>query len=1257
MDARLKHLLEPVAARFVARGRNWRYAGFWLVAGVVVTVLSAAHALGAMTAVSACVWGGVSLAVAGFALLRGGRQIDGGDLAQRIEKRFAGLDGELLVSVQRDAPWATEGDYLPRMIDEAAIGHGRAFDWNHIVSLGSLWLSRLGHAVAFLMLLAACGVGYYWNQPGKAPPVASLWPVEPPVGEEPMIEPGDVELERGSDRLIIARFPGRLPSEAELVFATADGETRLPMNHNLNDPVFAARLTDIDRDGSYYVIYGAERTRDYRITTYELPRLVQADATINYPDYTGADPAELPDARTVSAVEGSMVTWNLQLNKDVATAELIREDDEVIAVERNGGAYAVALPFDGDRSYRLRLVDEAGRANRSEDRFRVLAMENRTPEIKLTFPRSRHEVSPLEEMQVEATAWDDFGLVASGLSVTLPGGETTDVTLASTGDSGAELQHLFNLEEMSAAPDDLITYAVWADDHGPGGEIRRTYGDLNLAEVRRFEELFREGESQPGGQQQGQQGGQQGQQGGGQTGELLELQRQVITATWQVMQRGDADAERFTEDAATLMQSQQEILTQAGQAAQQATDAEASEYASEAVEAMETAVIELQNALSSQQAESLKPALAAEQLAYQSLLRLRSREHEVVRSQNNGGGGGGGGGAASGNRQLQQLQLQNEERRYETESQASQPQSPEEQQRRDVLDKLRQLAQRQEDLNDQINEAAAALAAADEEEREEIERRLKRLREQQQQLLQEVDELRPEVERSQAGAQSDEAARRLDQARNRAQQASEALEQGLLQEAAAAGARAAESLDKMQEQFRQDAASPFAPAAADLRSQARELVERQNEIREGLTGEGEEQSAGPARLRDEQTDDVARQIAQQLQAVDDLLERMQNLSEAAEIPEPLFSRRLYDGVRRAATRGVNQSLEQLQRLEQLGFRNESAAAESEASQGVRQLARDVEDAAAAVLGNENEALQRAQETLDELMNRLDEARGTANTEGEQPGGAAGSEQGAPSEADANAAGSGSPSTNETAPGDGGSQESQSSPNGEQTGEREQSTTGESDDGQDGRPSDDAENSQQESSDSSEFSGQGGSSQSSEEGQNDAEGQSQSSEGEGQSQDQSSNESNGQGRGQSESDADTASQGQGGGSGGQGQRSGESPSESNADSQQPGSQGGNNGDQPTSTQPEGDAQESGRGDPRQGFDLDTWRSGGTTGPAGGSRPIGEITRADARLVRRTTRRRIDAQRSRLPAPRRATARSRPQPATGKCARKACRRNGS
>ena len=167
--------------------------------------------------------------------------------------------------------------------------------------------------------------------------------------------------------------------------------------------------------------------------------------------------------------------------------------------------------------------------------------------------------------------------------------------------------------------------------------------------------------------------------------------------------------------------------------------------------ALETAIKQMQLAQSALDDAKKFPgklpaAIAAEQAAYQALLKVAPREYRMTRSQR--GSQSGGAGQAS-QRQMNELEMQREENRYETERQASTPQNAQQREQSQTADRLKELSQRQQDLNGRLRELQTALQAANtDQERADIQRQLKRLQDEQRQMLANVDELRQKLEQS-----------------------------------------------------------------------------------------------------------------------------------------------------------------------------------------------------------------------------------------------------------------------------------------------------------------------------------------------------------------------------------------------------------------------------------------------------------------------------------------------------------------------------
>ena len=383
----------------------------------------------------------------------------------------------------------------------------------------------------------------------------------------------------------------------------------------------------------------------------------------------------------------------------------------------------------------------------------------------------------------------------------------------------------------------------------------------------------------------------------------------------------------------------------------------------------------------------LNPALAAEQAAYQALLKLRAREFEVIRRNSPTTAKRSQLRRQPSRRQLQQLELTDEENRYEDQRTARAQQerlSQREQQQREtgqVLNRLRELAQRQNDVNDRLKELQSALEAAKTPQaREEIERQLKRLRDQQQQILRDTDELRERMEREENRDRMADARQQVDESREHVRQASEALEEGRIPQALTEGARAGRQFNDLREELRKGAANRFSQEMTEMRDQARHLDENQKKLSEQLEAAKDRPQTS---LRDTgERKKVTQGLEQQQKSLDKLLDQMQNTVQDAEETEPLLAKNLYDTVRKANEQKIPDALKAAEQLAELGVSEDAAKASRHAGQGIEQMREGVERSARSVLGDEAAALRRAQGELEDLADQVDQE--IAQATGQEP---------------------------------------------------------------------------------------------------------------------------------------------------------------------------------------------------------------------------------------------------------------------------------
>jgi hypothetical protein len=606
----------------------------------------------------------------------------------------------------------------------------------------------------------------------------------------------------------------------------------------------------------------------------------------------------------------------------------------------------------------------------------VNVKENVPPKLKLTFPGRDFDVSALQELPLEAEVWDDVEVLRTGMSYQFRG-EETEVILNEeplAGSAKHPLSTLIDIEKLGAKERELVTYHFWAEDKDKEGKVRRTLSDRFFAEVRLFEEIMREGAAG---------GGQGGTPPGGESAELIRIQKDVINAAWKLARDHQAGKrfESYAEDVGVITESQNVVIAKTDEALTKVEDAEVRAALELAKQHMTEAAAEFASVTEKKDGELLVVAMGSATDAYAELLKARARETEISMSQSPSQ-------SASQSQQEQQrnmnLELEQKELKYEEQSAAQDPAlTAEQQENLAVLNRLKDLARRQEAIAEKIKELENQLQKANEEEKAEIERQLKRLQEEQRELLREMDDLAERMDSEENRANMSEEREKLDETRENVQETAEKLESGELTEAANAATRASEQLEEMKEEFREKTSRQFANEMKGLRDATRELAERQEALGEQVEKLAENPAADPFTAdKQQERGQLAQSIAEQSQKLSEVLESMKNLSEQAEPTEPILSDALYEAVRNAMTQQVQESLDEARDMAFYNRADQAKTSEEAAARGIEELKNSVEKAAEKILGNEADALRLARNELDKL---IEEAKAETERLGVQEG--------------------------------------------------------------------------------------------------------------------------------------------------------------------------------------------------------------------------------------------------------------------------------
>ena len=902
-------------------------------------------------------------------------------MAHRVEAGFPDLDSVLLTAIEQK-PDQTEGlSFFQHDIIQKAVRHSFQEKWASVVPGWKLFSSSVGAIIGLVGVAGACGMLMMLPTPELDNSIHLFGDIEEPVKLDLScsVQPGNVEIERGTNLLVLAEFAKDSPPEAQLQYTNESGEERIvSMTKSLDDPVFASRIMQVDEPLTYRIEFADEVTKEFVVTVFEFPRLLRTDVQLNYPKYTNLPAKTLHDTRRFSAVIGTNAGLQFHLNKEVASATLRPEnaDGETYQLSQsteNPLLWETGLVVEKSGKYRLYLTDDQHRENKSPPRLSIKALVNQPPELKLLEPARDIAVSAIEEVSMSASVMDDFGVARTGLAWSIGGGEISELEIAS--DQSAKkkhvIDHLLELESLQTEPDQLVSWHFWAEDIGPDGQPRRTESDMFFAEVRRFEEAFFEAQGGQGQQQTQQQGPQA--PSAQQAMELAELQKEIINATWRVIRRekGLELTPEFDGDVKLLAESQRSAITQVDDLAEKLDDDLAKALVDELKSIMNDAVDKLGSAGNEPSAKPLKKAISSQQLAWQTLLRMRARESQVQQSQQQRSQSSSS--QSSRQRQLQQMELTEQEDRYEEERQAQEESEQAQQQRenRQILSRLKELAQRQNDLNKRVKELESALEEAEtEKEKEELEKQLKRLEEEQQQVLRDTDELQERMEESQ-NQQSDQL-QQLQEARENVQRSSEALQKGDLSKAANEGTRAERELKELRDEFQKQTAGQFNEQMRQMRNEVQDLQNEQEELAQQLKNQEQNKSEDNRLDGADKRQELVDGLLRGQEKVEKLRQEIKETIEEADELEPLLADELYDTYRETEQSRPDRALQYSAESVERGFDEDAEKSHEVAMQGIEDLREGISKAAERVLGDEAEALKAARDTIKNLSRELDD---------------------------------------------------------------------------------------------------------------------------------------------------------------------------------------------------------------------------------------------------------------------------------------------
>jgi len=278
MISQLEKLLREIATRRRRQRFHGSLAVAWLVTLLVSFFLWQAGNSGGIFALSV-VGGLLVVTVILYFWSRRGLK-DPKQVAKSIEKEHPDLQTALLAAIEQNPNENGDFSYLQQRLLVSSLTASEREQWvDEIPKQRLTLLSGLNVLGAFLLILFACSFVSPNRSKFKSQGVTAVDPKAEAIPFDMKVEPGNVEVERGSPVTIQATFGDVLPSQAFVEIKTADGKTELlELVRPFTGPIYQTRIESVSEPLEYKVVLAKGESERYQIDIYDRPALVASEA-------------------------------------------------------------------------------------------------------------------------------------------------------------------------------------------------------------------------------------------------------------------------------------------------------------------------------------------------------------------------------------------------------------------------------------------------------------------------------------------------------------------------------------------------------------------------------------------------------------------------------------------------------------------------------------------------------------------------------------------------------------------------------------------------------------------------------------------------------------------------------------------------------------------------------------------------------------------------------------------------------------------
>ncbi len=423
--------------------------------------------------------GAVALVLGGLAVLYCFRPLlfppSPEDVALEVEHAFGGLQQRLISAMQLWGP-GRDTDYSSRMVEAAVIQADETLaklNLNPLVARTQpLRMAALCGALGLVILVAFAVLPGPLTAAARRLAHPSTVYVRPPQTFI-ALHPGSAEIIAGEPFAITATLTGLVPLDAHIFLRENDAWT--PLELSVRNGRIAHRMPAVTRSFQYRLRANDAVTPVYTVTAKPRPMVVRLRHDNRYPAYTRLEEVRDIDGGDIVAIAGTSTALHVESSLPLSTAEIVFDDSTASTARIDGSFALVNLIVKQNRRYTIVLRETHGITSTNPVEYRVVALQDHPPEIRLLRPGKDTELGENMRVPLFVEARDDFGVARIEIRYRLNDDEAAEALpfpLDAMGDGELTQTYVWDLSGLDLLPGDRVVFRLRAYDNntlsGPG---------------------------------------------------------------------------------------------------------------------------------------------------------------------------------------------------------------------------------------------------------------------------------------------------------------------------------------------------------------------------------------------------------------------------------------------------------------------------------------------------------------------------------------------------------------------------------------------------------------------------------------------------------------------------------------------------------------------------------------------------------------------------------------------------------------------